>query len=89
MNNEYNLTKAVERVKQASWYEGSDGELSMKGYVGAGIEASDHGKGIEIECTLYANSTLGTGATFDAAFTDLENKLGIKNIPEGEVSATV
>lgn len=76
----YDLKEIVERVKASEWWEKPSGHMFsasgyVSGYVSATVELNDHGRGLELECSVYANDALGRGATFDEAFADLEKKI--------------
>lgn len=89
----YDLKAAIERVKNAPWFEVLEPDYSFQqNSVNAGIEVYDYGSGeLNVECSLYAKGKLGTGASFEEAFADLESKTVEKKprIVQGDISASV
>lgn len=85
----YNLTEVVNKVKAAAWYEKPEGAISFKGSVIVGIELQDSNRRQTLQCSIFANNTLGTGDTFEEAFIDLEKQLGEVKEITSEVVATV
>ncbi len=86
----YNIKKAIERIKSSEYWEGREEGISLKGYINAGVEVNDHGRGLEVECSVYANKKLATGANFDEAFAAWEKNFAIVSVrTDADPTATV